>query len=85
MMDFLNDLNQQVDTAINIESWMLDNNFKENKNTLTMGILKLYLSEYQNAWQNLLASLQPVRYNTKEAMVNELNILSKKKTLYILC
>ncbi|EAK1052234.1 type VI secretion system membrane subunit TssM, partial [Campylobacter coli] len=79
MMDFLNDLNQQVDTAINIESWMLDNNFKENKNTLTMGILKLYLSEYQNAWQNLLASLQPVRYNTKEAMLNELNILSKKE------
>ncbi|EAL6693329.1 type VI secretion system membrane subunit TssM, partial [Campylobacter jejuni] len=75
----LNDLNQQVDTAINIESWMLDNNFKENKNTLTMGILKLYLSEYQNAWQNLLASLQPVRYNTKEAMLNELNILSKKE------
>ncbi|EAL8295350.1 type VI secretion system membrane subunit TssM, partial [Campylobacter coli] len=74
-----NDLNQQVDTAINIESWMLDNNFKENKNTLTMGILKLYLSEYQNAWQNLLASLQPVRYNTKEAMLNELNILSKKE------
>ncbi|MGH2327456.1 type VI secretion system membrane subunit TssM [Campylobacter taeniopygiae] len=79
MMDFLKNLNQQVDTAISIESWMLDNSFKEDKNTLTIGILKLYLSEYQNAWQNLLASLQPVRYNTKEAMLNELDILSKKE------
>lgn len=79
MMDFLKNLNRQVDTAINIESWMLDNSFKENKNTLTIGILKLYLNEYKNAWQNLLASLKPVKYNTKESMLNELDILSKKE------
>lgn len=79
MIDFLKDLNQQIDTAINIDSWMLNSNFKENKNTLTMGILKLYLNEYQNAWQNLLASLQPVKYNTKDGMLNELDILSKKE------
>ncbi len=45
----------------------------------SIGILKLYLNEYQNAWQNLLASLQPVKYNTKEAMLNELDILSKRE------
>lgn len=79
MIEFLNNLNQQITKVIDIESWMLNNKIKENKNTLTMGILKLYLNEYQNAWQNLLASLKPVRYNTKEAMLNELDILSKKE------
>ncbi|WP_246023094.1 ImcF-related family protein [Campylobacter estrildidarum] len=57
---------------------MLKNTSKENKNHITMGILKLYLNAYQS-WQNILFYLSPVRYNTKEAMLNELNILSKKE------
>ncbi|TKX32757.1 type VI secretion system membrane subunit TssM [Campylobacter aviculae] len=78
MIDFLNTLNQQIENTINIESWMLDYTSKENKNSITMGILKLYLNAYQNAWEKLLSSLNPVQYKTKEAMLNELNILSKK-------
>lgn len=85
MMDFLKNLNQQIDIAIDIESWILNHTSKENKSALTMGVLKLYLNAYQNAWRNLLASLSPVKHNTKEAMLNELEILSKKENpLYTL-
>lgn len=85
MIDFLKNLNQQIDNAIDIESWMLNRISKENKSILTMGVLKLYLNAYQNAWRNLLASLSPVKHNTKEAMLNELEILSKKENpLYAL-
>lgn len=85
MTDFLRTLNQKIDNAINIEFWMLESASKENKSALTMGILKLYLDAYQNQWRGLLASLAPVRYNTKEAMLNELDILSKEENpLYAL-
>ncbi|WP_348518134.1 type VI secretion system membrane subunit TssM [Campylobacter sp. CCS1377] len=85
MMDFLKNLDGQIENVINIESWMLNSPIQENKKLLTMGILKLYLNAYQNAWQNLLASLNPLEYNTKEAMLNELDILSKQENpLYAL-
>lgn len=81
MVTFLNNLNAEVDRSINIESWMLNNDTTplENKNTLILGILKLYLNEYQTKWQELLASLKPQNYKSKEAMLNQLDILAKKE------
>lgn len=79
MVTFLNNLNTEVDYAINIESWLLNNNtaLLENKSTLILGILKLYLNEYQTKWQELLTSLKPQNYKSKEAMLNQLDILAK--------
>lgn len=79
MSAYLQDLKEEIDRAVGIEAWILNSTPEENNNVLTMGILKLYLADYQNAWQKLLASLSPVKYNTKEAMLNELDILSKKE------
>ncbi|MCX2683849.1 type VI secretion system membrane subunit TssM, partial [Campylobacter sp. MIT 21-1685] len=81
MIGFLQNLNQNIDTMINTESWMLestDSLTKENKGVLSIGILKLYLVEYQNKWEDLLSSLAPKQYNSKESMLNQLNILSKE-------
>ncbi|PZT47287.1 hypothetical protein B6S12_09875 [Helicobacter valdiviensis] len=80
MLVFLNNLNTEVNNAINIEAWLLDNptNTQENKNTIVLGILELYLNEYQTKWQELLASLKPQNYKGKEAMLNQLDILAKK-------
>ncbi|WP_301009471.1 ImcF-related family protein, partial [Helicobacter sp. UBA3407] len=82
MIGFLQNLNQNIDNMINIELWMLesigDGLTKENKSMLSMGILKLYLLEYQNKWEDLLLSLAPKQYNSKESTLNQLNILSKE-------
>lgn len=82
MIGFLQNLNQNIDNMINIELWMLesigDGLTKENKSMLSMGILKLYLVEYQNKWEDLLLSLAPKQYSSKESTLNQLNILSKE-------
>lgn len=81
MIGFLQNLNQNVDNIINIESWMLESTdglTKENKGMLSIDILKLYLMEYQNQWEDLLLSLAPKQYNSKESILNQLDILSKK-------
>lgn len=81
MIGFLQNLNQNVDDIINIESWMLESTdglTKENKGMLSIDILKLYLVEYQNKWEDLLLSLAPKQYNSKESILNQLDILSKK-------
>lgn len=82
MIGFLATLNKEVDDAISIESWIMESNKEkngDNKNAVVLGILKLYLNEYQNQWNRLLLSLEPQKYNTKEAMLNQLDILSKKE------
>lgn len=81
MIEFLQNLNQKIENIIDIESWMLehiDHTIKENKNALSIGILKLYLTEYQSKWEDLLSSISPRRYDSKESMLNQLSILSKK-------
>lgn len=81
MVEFLQNLNQNINNMMNIESWMLENTggvTEDNKNILSMDILKLYLIEYQNQWEDLLFSLEPRQYHSKESILNELNILSKK-------
>lgn len=80
MIGFLQNINQNIDDMINIESWMIESTSsltKENKNTLSIGILKLYLEEYQNKWEYVLLSLAPKQYNSRESILNQLNILSK--------
>ena len=80
MISFLQNLHHNIDDMINIESWMLENisNLtKENKDTLSMDILKLYLIEYQNKWEELLWSLEPKQYGSKDATLNQLSVLSK--------
>lgn len=81
MINFLQNLNQNIDNMMNIESWILestDNLTKENRSALSIGVLKLYLIEYQNKWEDLLLSLEPKQYNSKESALNQLDVLSKK-------
>ncbi|WP_290882827.1 ImcF-related family protein [Helicobacter sp.] len=81
MVEFLQNLNQNINNIMNIESWMLENMGDEaenNKAIVSTDILKLYLIEYQNQWEDLLFSLEPRQYHSKESTLNELNILSKK-------
>lgn len=81
LIDFLKNLNQNIDDMLNIESWLLesaDNADKENKNLLVANILKMHLVEYQNKWENLLMNLAPKQYASKESTLNELDVLSKK-------
>lgn len=81
MIGFLQNLNQNIDNMMNVESWILqsnDNLTNENKSIVSIGILKLYLTEYQNKWEDLLSSLEPKQYSSRESTLNELNILSKK-------
>ena len=81
LMAFLKNLSQNIDNMLNIESWLfesVDNLTKENKDLLVINILKMHLIEYQNKWKNLLINLAPKQYASKESMLNELDILSKK-------
>lgn len=79
MSSFLKELNQQIGNVIHIEEWMLRGGIsKESESVITLGILKLYLAEYQQKWLEILASISPQKYNTKSSMINELEILSKK-------
>lgn len=80
MISFLQNLHHNIDDMIHIESWLLESIgdlTKNNKDTLSIEILKLYLIEYQNKWEALLLSLEPKRYNSKEATLNQLGVLSK--------
>lgn len=81
MLTFLQNLNQNIDDMINVEAWIFESNnslTQESKNTLSVDILKLYLVEYQSKWEDLLLSLTPKQYDSKESMLNQLNILSKE-------
>ncbi|ELZ9005788.1 type VI secretion system membrane subunit TssM, partial [Campylobacter coli] len=61
-------------------SWILnDLSNSENRSNMAMGIIKIYLTQYQNKWQEILNSLAPKKFISKSSMLNELNILSKKE------
>ncbi|EFR7980671.1 type VI secretion system membrane subunit TssM, partial [Campylobacter jejuni] len=80
MADFLQTLNVKIDKAIEIDSWILnDLSNSENRSNMAMGIIKIYLTQYQNKWQEILNSLAPKKFISKSSMLNELNILSKKE------
>ncbi|MBT0827114.1 type VI secretion system membrane subunit TssM, partial [Campylobacter lari] len=77
MADFLQTLNVKIDKAIEIDSWILnDLSNSENRSNMAMGIIKIYLTQYQNKWQEILNSLAPKKFISKSSMLNELNILS---------
>lgn len=80
VINFLKNLNKSIDNIIDIESWIFeipDNTTKDDRNTISIGILKLYLAEYKNKWEDLLRSIEPRQYKSKETLLNQLDILSK--------
>lgn len=80
MIELLSSLNADIEKAMQIENFMLDKleeTKTSDKNLLTTGILKIYLDKYQNKWQEMLDSLAPQKYSTKDGTLNELSILAK--------
>lgn len=77
--EFLKGVKSKLDLAILVEAWLFEGvlTSKESKNTISTGILRIYLKEYQRNWQNLLNSIAPVSYQARSAMLNGLEILSK--------
>lgn len=79
----LANINIYIDDTIKRESWLLEdvatNIIKDDdRNLISMGIIKFYLQEYQLKWQTLLDNLTPKSFSTKEVGLNRLLALSKK-------
>ncbi|RDU62931.1 type VI secretion system membrane subunit TssM [Helicobacter didelphidarum] len=80
----LTNINTHIDDTIRRETWLLEdvatNIIKDDdRMVLSIGIIKLYLQEYQLKWQNLLDNIKPKPFSTKEAGLNRLLTLSKKQ------
>ncbi len=75
---FINNLKLNINKAINIESWLFDDQTNIDKNAIMLNVIKLYLQEYQDKWQTMLNAISPKKFSTKENGLNELLILSKK-------
>lgn len=79
IIDFLKNINQNMEKMAEVESWLFGSTIpNDDRSVASVGILKLYLSEYQHKWKDLLTSLQPKQFASQESMLNELSILSKK-------
>lgn len=74
---FLSNLEENTLKAINIDEWCLTqvSDSKDIK-ALQMDIINIYLAKYQQKWQDILLSITPKKYSSKEGVLNELNILS---------
>lgn len=81
LMAFLKNINQTIDQAISIDAWVFDglSSKKESKNFIILNIIKLYLEQYKEQYKNLLLNLAPQRYISKEALLDNLNILASKE------
>lgn len=82
ILAFLNNIDKYLENAIEVESWLFgsaNDTTKEAINANSVAVLKIYLTQYQQQWKDLLSSLQPKPFFTKESLLNELNILSKSE------
>lgn len=76
LKDFLSHLEANVQNALEIDSWSLDETSNVDQKSLTIDIIGIYLSQYKQKWQDILLSIAPKRHLTKEAILNQLQILS---------
>lgn len=78
LRDFLKNIDENTDKNIALDSWLIDEEGQiADKKILGIEILNIYLSEYQQKWQDILDSLSPKKYDTKDGMLHQLDVLSK--------
>ncbi|PAF46721.1 hypothetical protein BKH41_08680 [Helicobacter sp. 12S02232-10] len=79
--NLLSNITKYISDTAKIETWLLGAQASKADNdeiSLSMGIIKLYLQEYQQKWQNILDGIKPKPFYTNEVGLIELGILSKK-------
>ena len=77
LMEFLGNLESNTQRALDIDAWDLAQplDSKELK-TLQMDIITIYLTQYQQKWQDILSALVPKQHTTKSGVLSQLQILS---------
>ena len=71
---YIEDLDKIDRWALNIKNDEIE---KQDNVVLSVGIINLYLQEYQQKWQNVLENLKPKRFNSSDSGLNILAVLSK--------
>lgn len=71
---YIEDLDKIDRWALNIQN---DENLEQDNTALSVGIINLYLQEYQQKWQSVLENLKPKRFNGNDSGLSILAVLSK--------
>ncbi len=77
LMVFLSYLEKNIHNALNIDSWYLNEMQQYDEKNLNTKIIEIYLADYRKKWEDILQAIRPKRYNEKNALLNELAILSQ--------
>lgn len=74
-------ITKYIEDLDKIDRWALNINnediIEQDNTALSVGIINLYLQEYQQKWQNVLENIKPKRFKANDSGLNVLTILSK--------
>ena len=77
LMVFLSHLEENIKNALDIDLWYLGEIQQDDEKNLDVKIIEIYLNDYKQKWEYILQAIKPKRHNEKNALLNELGILSE--------
>ncbi|WP_295701912.1 MULTISPECIES: type VI secretion system membrane subunit TssM [Helicobacter] len=83
LMEFLSNLDTNIQTAIKIESWAYNEKMQyqalteQAQRDLYTHIISIYLNDYKQRWEELLQAISPKQYTDKNNILTQLQILSE--------
>ena len=78
LMVFLSHLEKNMHNALDIDLWYLEGVEQDNdEKMLDTKIIEVYLADYKKKWEDILQAIKPKRHHERNALLNELQILSQ--------